>query len=70
MGPEREMMIWAEMTDRFGGRWALMDMGVHYELATSEYLFHIFNMKYYFTEPNPNDQSYSDQSDSDQSDSD
>ena len=68
IGPEPEMMIWAEMTDRFGRRWGLMDITV-YELGIvrDENLFVICSMKYFNED---SDQFDSDQSDSDQSDSD
>ncbi|PAV86431.1 hypothetical protein WR25_24466 [Diploscapter pachys] len=73
IGPEPEMMIWAEMTDRFGGRWGLMDITV-YELGIvrDENLLIICSMKYFNEDSDQfdSDQSDSYQSDSDQSDSD
>ncbi|PAV56982.1 hypothetical protein WR25_16748 [Diploscapter pachys] len=73
VGPKRKWIIWAEMTDRFDGRWALMIM------AARSYcpFLRIFNMKYLtkdnlieLSNQSGPDQSDSDQSDSDQSDSD
>ncbi|PAV88106.1 hypothetical protein WR25_09116 [Diploscapter pachys] len=69
IGPEPEKMIWAEMTDRFGGTWALREMGMHNIWERGKNIFHICSMKY-FTENEVielSDQSDSDQSDSDQS---
>ena len=45
MGPEPETMVWAEITDRFGERWALMDVAVYYDLAITENILRIWNMK-------------------------
>ena len=72
IGPEPEVMIWAEMTDRFGGRWAIADMAVYYGWETSSDTLCISNTKY-LTEDSyqsDSDQSDSYQSDSDQCDSD
>ncbi|PAV91874.1 hypothetical protein WR25_15624 [Diploscapter pachys] len=45
IGPEPENMIWAEMTDRFGGAWALMEMGMYYGWGASENRLRICSME-------------------------
>ncbi|PAV88952.1 hypothetical protein WR25_24386 [Diploscapter pachys] len=72
LGSEPKVINWVEMTDRFGGTWAMMDMGSCYDEEMDESFLRICSMKY-FIEENMNelsDQSDSDQSDSDQFDSD
>ncbi|PAV62029.1 hypothetical protein WR25_00547 [Diploscapter pachys] len=66
VGSEPETRTWAEMTDRFGGIWAIADVAVDvdYGFETDINFLRICSMKY-FTE---HDQSDSDQSDSYQSD--
>ncbi|PAV73136.1 hypothetical protein WR25_12668 [Diploscapter pachys] len=69
---EPKVMSWAEMTDRFGGTWAIMDMVSFCDEEMDESFLRICSMKY-FIEENMNelsDQSDSNQSDSDQSGSD
>ena len=46
MGPEPERMLWAEMMDRFGRRWALMDMIFHYGWRPNQNLLRICSVKY------------------------
>ncbi|PAV80050.1 hypothetical protein WR25_04885 [Diploscapter pachys] len=77
IGPEPENMIWAEMTDRFGGAWALMEMGMYDMWDKGKNMLHICSMEYSIeselielSDQSDSDQSYSDQSDSDQSYSD
>ncbi|PAV82253.1 hypothetical protein WR25_24509 [Diploscapter pachys] len=44
MDPVPEMLIWAEMTDKFGGRWAMIDMALYYGWVASSNLFRICSM--------------------------
>ncbi|PAV63796.1 hypothetical protein WR25_26306 isoform B [Diploscapter pachys] len=79
VGPEPEIRTWAEMTDKFGGRWALIVIVMNYHCR----FLHIRNMNYFtedclsnlgdefeinqFFDPSDSDQSDSEQFDSDQS---
>ena len=71
IGPEPKWMIWAEMTDRFGGTWALIDTALYFShRETNSNTLRICSMKC-LTEKRPiefSDQSDCYQSDSDQSD--
>ncbi|PAV64626.1 hypothetical protein WR25_01699 [Diploscapter pachys] len=44
---EPKIMTWAEMTDRFGGRWALMGMVVCYGCEMENDFLRICSMKYF-----------------------
>ena len=48
----KRRMTWAEMTDKFDGRWALMDVRAHYNWKFCENVLRICSMKN-FTENKP-----------------